>query len=92
MPGGVQNSEEIGLLKSINQKTELIRSTQLFGNNIPKRLIPGQLDVTNLFRVELTCYWRTLYALKADGIEVVAIVLYPLDHKEYNKLFGYKDN
>ena len=89
---GVQNSEEIRLLKSINQKTELIKSNPLFGNNISKRLIPKQLSVTNLFRIELTGYWRMLYTLKGDEIEVVAIVLYLIDHKKYNKLFGYKND
>lgn len=87
----IKNSEEIRLLKSINQKTELIKLNPLFGDNVPKRLIPKQLNVSSLFRVELTGYWRLLYTLKGNEVEVVAIVLYLVDHKEYNKILGYKD-
>ncbi|MDE1810659.1 MAG: hypothetical protein KGH66_01290 [Candidatus Micrarchaeota archaeon] len=87
---GVKNSEEIRLLKSINQKVGLIKSNPLYGNNIPKQLIPRGLNVTNLFRVELTGYWRMLYTLRGNEVEVVAIVLYLVDHKEYDKLFGYR--
>lgn len=87
---GVKNSEEIRLLKSINQKIGLIKSNPMFGNNMPKHLIPRWLNTTNLFRVELTGYWRMLYTLRGNEIEVVAIVLYLVDHKRYDKIFGYK--
>ncbi|HVC58392.1 MAG TPA: hypothetical protein VND15_02870 [Candidatus Acidoferrales bacterium] len=86
----VKNSEEMRLLKSITQKVVLIKANPLYGNNIPKRLIPHGLDVGNLFRVELTSYWRLLYTLRGNEVEVVAIVLYLIDHKGYDKILGYK--
>lgn len=87
---GVKNSEELRLIKSIRQKADLIKRDPFFGDNMPKGLIPKTLGVTNLFRVELTGYWRMLYTLKGDEIEIVAIVLLLVDHERYNKIFGYK--
>ena len=57
---GINNSDEMQLLKAIKQKTELIKENPMYGANIPKKLIPNNLDVSNLFRVELTGYWRML--------------------------------
>ncbi len=87
---GVENSEEMQLLKSIQQKVELIKENPMFGDNIPKKLIPRDLDVSNLFCVDLTGYWRMLYSLEGNQVEVVAFVLYLVDHPSYDKLFGYK--
>jgi len=87
---GITNSEEIQLLKAIRQKSELIKQNPLYGNNIPKKQIPKTLAVTNLFRVELTGYWRMLYSLEGNKIEIIAFILYVIDHPAYDKLFGYK--
>jgi len=46
--------------------------------------------VSNLFRVELTNYWRMIYTLDGNNIEVIAFILYIFDHPTYNKLFGYR--
>lgn len=48
------------------------------------------MGVSNLFRVELTGYWRMLYSLEGNRIEIIAFVLYLIDHPAYDKLFGYK--
>jgi len=48
------------------------------------------LDVSNLFRVSLAGYWRMLYSLEGNNIEVVAFVLNIVDHPAYDKLFGYR--
>ncbi|HLC37908.1 MAG TPA: hypothetical protein VJI71_00460, partial [Candidatus Norongarragalinales archaeon] len=86
---GITNSEEIQLLKSIEQKAVLIKENPTYGDNIPKKLIPKGLDVSNLFRVELTGRWRMLYSLEGNQIEIIAFVLYVLNHPEYDRLFGY---
>jgi len=87
---GATNSEEIQLLKSISNKVELLKLNPVYGQSVPKDLIPNTLDVDNLFRVELTGYWRMLYTLKTNQIEIVNFVLYIVDHKSYDRLFGYK--
>ncbi|MFH1750512.1 MAG: hypothetical protein ABH863_02440 [Candidatus Micrarchaeota archaeon] len=87
---GVTNSEEMQLLKSIMQKIELIKENPTYGDKVPHGLIPKNLDVSNLFRVSLTGYWRMLYSLEGNKIEVVAFILYIVDHPSYDKIFGYK--
>ena len=87
---GKENSSEMQLLKSIKQKIEFIRKNPFYGDNIPKKLIPKKYNVRNLWRVELTNYWRMLYTIKGDQIEVICFILNLIDHKTYNKQFGYK--
>lgn len=87
---GMTNSEEIQLLKSIKQKSELLKSNPTYGDKIPHNLIPKYLDVSNLFRIGLTGHWRMLYTLDGNQIEIVAFILYLVDHPAYDKLFGYR--
>ena len=63
-----QNTEEMQLLRSIKQKREFIKANPFYGDNIPKKLIPKSYKVQNLWRVELTGYWRMLYTIKGDQI------------------------
>jgi len=87
---GKQNTEDMQLLKSIQQKIEFIKSNPFYGNNIKKKKIPKEYDVQNLWRVELTNYWRMLYTIKGDQIEILCFVVDILDHNDYNKRFKYK--
>jgi mRNA-degrading endonuclease RelE of RelBE toxin-antitoxin system len=84
------------ILKAVNQKVELIKSNPHFGNPISKKKIPVEYQqkygITNLFRVKLPSAWRMLYTL-TDGeseIEIIAFVLDVIDHKQYDKKFGYR--
>jgi len=67
-----------------------------YGNPIAKNLIPQEYrdkyGITNLFRVELPSFWRILYTLTEgeNELEVVAFVLGIIDHKGYDRKFGYK--
>ena len=87
---GLTNSQEMRLLKSIKNKIDLLKENPFYGDNIEKKKIPKGYNVPNLWRVELTNYWRMLYTLRGDEIEVVCFVLEIIDHKKYNKIFGYK--
>ena len=89
---GLVNTSEIQLMNSIKQKIEFIRRDPFYGDNIPKRLIPRSYDVQNLWRVELVKFWRMLYTIKGDKIEIICFVLDILDHKRYNKIFKYRKN
>lgn len=84
------------ILKAVNQKVELIKANPHYGDPIAKNLIPEEYKqkygITNLFRIELPVFWRMLYTL-TDGeseVEIIAFILDMIDHKEYNKKFGYK--
>ena len=88
---GKENTDEMQLLRSINQKKDLIKANPFYGDNIEKKKIPKiHYNVQNLWRVELTGYWRMLYTIKGDKVQIICFVLDIIDHKKYDKLFGYK--
>lgn len=91
---GKESSEEIQLLKSIKQKIGFIKNNPFYEDPISKNLIPKEYKIKyktiNLFRVELSQFWRMLYTLKGDNVEIIAFVLDIINHQEYNKKFGYK--
>lgn len=91
---GKENTEEIQLLRSIKQKIDFIKANPFYGDNIPKALIPKEYVINynakNLWRVELINYWRMLYTIKGDQIEVICFVLDIINHKEYDKKFVYR--
>ncbi len=87
---GKENTDEMQLLNSIKQKIEFIRLNPFYGDNIPKRNIPKTYKVQNLWRVGLSRFWRMLYTIKGDQIEVICFVLDIINHEEYNKRFGYR--
>lgn len=63
---------------------------------MPKNLIPQEYKTkygaSNLFRVELSNFWRMLYTLTNDEkeVEIIAFVLDIVDHNKYSKKFGYR--
>lgn len=99
---GIASSFHQTLLRSIDSKIALLKANYDSGIQIPKRLIPHkylqEYEVTNLWKVDLPCYWRMTYTLKQPQreqteIEIISIwldVLDIIDHKKYNKLFGYR--
>ncbi len=91
---GQENSEEMQLLRSIKQKVEFVKANPFYGDNMAKVLIPqeyiAKYQAKNLWRAELTNYWRMLYTIKGDQVEVICFVLNILDHKKYDKKFGYR--
>ena len=81
------------MLNSINRTTEILKSNPQFGDPVPKRLIPKSLvkeEIQNLYRVELSNFWRMLYTIEGNKVEILVVVLKIMNHKEYDKLFGYK--
>ena len=87
---GRMNTLEIQLLKSIKQKIELIKLNPFYGDNIKKHLIPKEYNVGNLWRVELSQFWRMLYTIKGDNVEIICFILEIIDHPIYDKKFGYR--
>ncbi len=94
---GIQNSEEQQLLKSISQKSELIKqgieNRNPYGEKIQQKDTPKQLSfVGPLWKVKLTGFWRMLYTIDSSNRpEIVAFILEILDHNKYNKLFHRKE-
>src|SRR3989338_9632062 len=65
---GVTNSIHQQLLKSIKQKTEFLKINPQAGIHIPKSIIPksyvDKYNVNNLWKIDLSGYWRMIYTLR----------------------------
>ena len=100
---GIQSSFHQTLLKSINDKKDILKNQYDYGIQIPRKYITRkyitEYGVTNLWKVDLAGYWRMIYTLKQPQredpeVEILSIwldVLDIIDHKEYNKIFGYRN-
>lgn len=92
----LNHKEGLMLFTAITNKVELLKLDYHFGNPIAKSLIPTEYkikyNIHNLFRIELPLFWRLLYSLipSENEKEIIAFVLEIIDHKIYNKRFGYK--
>jgi len=91
---GTTNSIHQQLLKSINHKIDLLKINPQAGTHVPQNLIPkiykDKYDINNLWKIDLTGYWRMTYTLRTTEIEITNFILDILDHPAYDKLFGYR--
>ena len=91
---GVKNSDNQRLLKSIKHAIDLLKMDPQYGTHISRKLIPGayeeKYEVDNLWKFDLTGYWRMLYTLRTTEVELVGFVLDIVDHLTYDKIFGYR--
>jgi Txe/YoeB family toxin of Txe-Axe toxin-antitoxin module len=91
---GIASSKNITLLNAINRLFDVIVNNPFYGENAKKGLIPKEYkqkyDVSNLFIADLPDYWRMIYTLESDEIEIVAFVLDIIDHDKYNKKFKFR--
>ena len=91
---GITSSKDITLLNAINRVFNVIVNNPFYGENAKKDLIPKEYrqkyDADNLFIVDLPDYWRMIYTLERDEIEIIAFVLDIIDHEDYNKKFGFR--
>ncbi len=81
------------LLNSINRAIIILKENPQYGQPIAKQLIPEKYlkeGIKNLYRIELSNFWRLLYTIEGSKIEIFLFILDIHDHKGYNKLFGYK--
>jgi hypothetical protein len=87
------DKEAQSILNSIERIKVVLKENPQYGDPIPKRLIPDEMikqGIQNLYRVELSNYWRMLYTIEGNKVEIFLFVLKIVNHKEYNKLFGYR--
>ncbi|MBS3125921.1 hypothetical protein J4453_00570 [Candidatus Woesearchaeota archaeon] len=91
---GVTSSKDITLLNAINRLFDVIINNPFYGENAKKDLIPiayrRKYDADNLFIADLPDYWRMIYTLESDEIEIIAFVLDIINHDEYNKKFKFR--
>lgn len=89
------DKESKSMLRSFERIKEIIKENPQYGDPISKDKIPKKyldLGINNLYRVELSNFWRALYTIEGDQINVLLFFLDIVDHSIYNKLFGYRKN
>jgi Txe/YoeB family toxin of Txe-Axe toxin-antitoxin module len=91
LKGGKSSDKEV--YEAINKAIDALKENPKCGISVPKDLIPAvytkKYDVDNLWKYNLPRSWRLIYTLKADEIAILAIILEWMDHKNYNRRFGY---
>ena len=86
------DGEAKSILTSIERIQTILKESLRDRIPILRILIPKEFmkqGIKNLYRVELSNYWRMVYTIEGNKIEIFLFVLNIADHKEYNKLFGY---
>jgi len=90
---GIIKSTNQTLFNSINQKIEVLKSNPEAGRAVKKSLIPNKYQIngiTNLWIINLSNFWRLVYNIQTNEIQIICFVLEYGDHNKYNKLFGFK--
>jgi len=91
---GIDSSFHHTLLRSINRVRDLLKQNPFAGDQVPKRQIPQKyikkFDVDNVWRIELADRWRLVYTITGNQIEIITFIIDIFDHKDYDKVFGYK--
>ena len=85
--------EEKQLYEWIKRAFEDIKKNAFSGIQIPTRLIPKEYikkyGIHNLFKYNLPDAWRLLYSKESTQVCILSIILEWLDHKEYERRFGF---
>lgn len=82
------------LLGIINKGIAKLAEDVEAGRKIKRRLWPVEYvrkyGVTNLWKLNLDSYWRMIYTIRGSSAEIISFVIDVLDHKEYERKFGYR--
>lgn len=89
-----QMADKDPIKKGIIRAIGFIQEDFSCGRNVKKELIPRRIvdryGLNNLWIYDLPNGWRLLYSVTSGGeIEIIAAVLDWMDHKDYEKLFGF---
>jgi|SRR3972149_2377738 len=86
-------TKDARLFKEIEAALNAIKQNAFFGRNVKKNLIPKELiqkyRIDNLWIYNLRKDWRLLYTITNNEVEVLAIVLDWMNHKDYERLFKF---
>ena len=91
---GITSSDHQTLLNSIKQKIEFLKDNPEYGLHIPKDRIPKEYiikyDVNNLWKANLSDGWRMIYTIRGSAVEIISLILDIMNHRDYEKKFGYR--
>ena len=91
---GVTASVHQSIFRSIERVRGWLKDNPFVGDQVKKNQIANyyvqKYGVTNLWRIELSNYWRLIYTIQSSEVEIIDFVLDIIDHEEYDKKFGYR--
>ncbi len=91
---GVTSSVHQSIFRSVERVKGWLKENPFAGEQVQKSLIPDyylkKYGITNLWRIDLSDYWRLVYTIQSNEVEIIDFVLNIVDHKKYDKIFGYK--
>lgn len=91
---GITSSVNQSILRSIERVKGWLKDDPFVGEQVQKSLIPhdyiNKYNITNLWRIDLSNYWRLIYTIESNEVEIIDFILNIVDHKKYDKIFGYK--
>ncbi len=80
-------------IKRLKKRLETYVKMLSVGRNVKKELIPKELiqkyGINNLWIYNLRKDWRLIYSVGKDEIELVAVILDWMNHKDYEHLFKF---
>ena len=91
---GVMSSVHQSIFRSIERVKGWLKENPFVGDQVKKSQIPHyyseKYGIANLCRIELSNYWRLIYTIQSNEVEIIDFILDIIDHNEYDKKFGYK--
>ncbi len=88
-----ESNSERRLYENLMRAFDDIKRSPTAFINIRQNLIPKEyttkFQIDNLWKYDLPNGWRLLYSLGRNEIEIIAIVLEWLCHKDYERRFRY---
>ena len=90
----LKNSAEKRLYDNLIRAFDDIEKNPTAFIHIKQKMIPkeyiNKYGIDNIWKYDLPNGWRLLYSLGKNEIEIIAIILEWLDHKNYEKRFKYR--
>lgn len=87
------NGEATYLAKIIGKGIEKLRFDFKYGDHIPRNRIPREYfdkyQANNLWKLNLDSNWRLIYTVRGTKEDVMSLLIEVLDHKAYDRKFGY---
>ncbi len=81
------------ILGSIECIKNILKTNPQYGDPIRKELVPEEFKkqgIKNIYRAELSNFWRMIYTLEGNKVEIFLFILKIIDHPAYDKLFRYR--
>ncbi|MFA5412658.1 MAG: hypothetical protein WC350_04915 [Candidatus Micrarchaeia archaeon] len=82
------------LYESLNKAFDELKMDPLCGIKVPRKLWPKEYvkkyGIDNLWKYNLPRGWRMTYTLRMEEVCILAVALEWMDHKDYERRFGYR--